>query len=364
VPHHLISEPAVATLQTLGDALDLVDVGILLLNRDLRASFINRRLVQMLNIPPDMWAFAPTFRQLLDHAAKTGWFAIDPDELAAFLIEREAAVRGGTVEPMQIHVQDGRRLLFSCCACSDGGRILTYTDISRELQHEAGEAREAGRADMRFQNEMLETQGAYLASLAEDTDESARAVEVARHDLEQKIAEQRELEAQLRQLANIDGLTGALNRARFMASAQALQDQGHNLTVLMIDVDFFKSINDRFGHATGDYALQQLVAILQAELRDNDLLGRLGGEEFAVVLRVRSADEAIAVAERLRSRIADAPLRFGGIDFSMTISIGVAARQASDLRIDELLAHADSAMYQAKAAGRNRVVTIQTADAA
>jgi diguanylate cyclase (GGDEF)-like protein len=132
----------------------------------------------------------------------------------------------------------------------------------------------------------------------------------------------------------------------------------------MIDVDFFKSINDRFGHATGDYALQQLVAILQAELRDNDLLGRLGGEEFAVVLRVRSADEAIAVAERLRSRIADAPLRFGGIDFSMTISIGVAARQASDLRIDELLAHADSAMYQAKAAGRNRVVTIQTADAA
>jgi diguanylate cyclase (GGDEF)-like protein len=247
---------------------------------------------------------------------------------------------------------------------SADGRWRTNTDISRELRQEASEALEAGHADMRFQNETLETQGAYLVSLAEETDESARAVEVARHDLEQKIAEQRKLETQLRQLDNVDGLTGALNRATFMASAQALQEQGHNLTVLMIDVDFFKSINIRLFNVTLDYALQQLVAILQAELRDNDLLGRLGGEEFAVVLRVRSSDEAIAVAERLRCRIADTPLGFGGNDFSMTISIGVAVRQAGDLRIDEMLAHADSALYQAKAAGRNRVVTIQTADAA
>lgn len=365
MPYYLLSEPDGAILQILGDALDLVDVGILLLNRDLRARFINRRLVQMLNIPPDMWATAPTYRQLLDHAEKTGWFAIDPNEVNAFLDEREAAVRGGSIGPMQIHVRDGRRLLFSSFACRDGGRILTYTDISRELQREASEALEAGCADMRFQNETLETQAAYLASLAEETDESARAVEAARRDLEQKIAEQRKLEAELRQLANIDGLTGALNRATFMASAQALlQQQDLGLTALMVDVDFFKTINDRFGHATGDYALQQLVAMLQAGIRDKDLLGRLGGEEFAVVLRVHSPDEAMAVAERLRSRVADTSLSFAGNHFNMTISIGVAVRRAGDFSIDGMIAHADVALYQAKAAGRNRVVVAQTADAA
>jgi PleD family two-component response regulator len=135
---------------------------------------------------------------------------------------------------------------------SDGGRILTYADISKELQREASEALEAGCADMRFQNETLESHAAYLASLAEATDESARAVEAARLELEHKMAEQRQLEVELRRLANIDGLTGALNRATFMTSAQGRLEQGRTLTALMLDVDHFKVINDRYGHAAGD----------------------------------------------------------------------------------------------------------------
>jgi diguanylate cyclase (GGDEF)-like protein len=177
------------------------------------------------------------------------------------------------------------------------------------------------------------------------------------------MAEQRQLEAELRRLANIDGLTGALNRVTFMAAAQVLLEQSRNLTALMLDVDHFKAINDRYGHAAGDYALKQLVLILQAEIRDKDLLGRLGGEEFAIVLPVRSPDEATAVAERLRMRVAEGRLAFGNYHFAMTISIGVAVRQITDSKIDEVIANADAALYQAKAAGRNQVITAQLATA-
>ena len=178
------------------------------------------------------------------------------------------------------------------------------------------------------------------------------------------MAEQRQLEAQLRRLANIDGLTGALNRTTFMASAQDLLEQGRTLTALMLDVDHFKAINDRYGHAAGDYALQQLVAMHQAEIRDKDLLGRLGGEEFAVVLPVCSPNEATAVAERLRRRVAQTRLIIGDNKFTMTVSVGVAVRQQADFKIDQVIARADTALYQAKASGRNRVITALAATAA
>jgi diguanylate cyclase (GGDEF)-like protein len=364
VPHFLISEPAEEALRALGAALDLADVGILLLNRDLRARFISDRLGALLDIPGEVLATGPTYREILNCGDAAERFSVDHDRLPHFLDEHEAAVQAGSFEPTQLYLKDGRRLLFSCRTCPDGGRILTYADISAELQREVNEALEAGCAEMRFQNETLESQAAYLASLAEATDEGARAVEAARLELEEKMAEQRRLEAELRRLANIDGLTGALNRVTFVASAQTLLEQDRPLTAMMLDVDHFKLINDQYGHAAGDHALRQLVAILQAEIRDKDLLGRLGGEEFAVVLPLRSVDEAGMIAERLRSRVAETPLAFGQHRFSMTISVGVAVRQPVDRKIDQVLAHADAALYQAKASGRNRVIIAEPAAAA
>jgi diguanylate cyclase (GGDEF)-like protein len=362
--HYPISESPQASLRILSDALDLVDVGIVLLDPVLKARFINRRLMEMLNVEPDTWSRGTTYRDLLNHAQDTGWFEVDPDDASASVDEREAAVRSGSIPATSMRLNDGRRLLFSCFACPDGGRIMTVVDVTQELQREVSEALEAGCADMRFQNETLESQAAYLASLAEQTDESARAVEAARWELEKKMAEQRQLEAELRRLANFDGLTGALNRATFLASAQTLLEQGRSLTALMLDVDHFKTINDRFGHAAGDYALQQLVGVLRTEIRDHDLIGRLGGEEFALVLPVRSRDEAVAVAERLRTRVAEMSLMFGNNCFAMTTSVGVALRCQTDLTIDQVLARADAALYQAKAAGRNRVITAQPVAAA
>jgi len=107
------------------------------------------------------------FRDLLDHAGAKSWFAVSADELPTYLDRREAAVRAGSIPPTQIEFADGRRMLSNCIACPDGGRILTYVDISQELRSEARDAVEQIAAEVRFKTETLEDQASYLASLAE-----------------------------------------------------------------------------------------------------------------------------------------------------------------------------------------------------
>jgi two-component system, cell cycle response regulator len=214
-------------------------------------------------------------------------------------------------------------------------------------------------AEMRFSNEMLEQQAASLASLAEETDENVRKSEEARLALEFEVGERRKLEAQLRIMATTDGLTGALNRSEFLALGKVAVERqrkpGQSLAVLMVDVDHFKAINDRFGHAGGDHALRHLVNSLREEIRSSDLLGRLGGEEFAVLLAGTLPEAAGQVAERLRSRVAGASLAYQGRLIEMTVSIGLAIRDKMDRNIEQIMARADAALYRAKADGRNRV---------
>jgi diguanylate cyclase (GGDEF)-like protein len=268
-------------------------------------------------------------------------------------------VRAGSVAPTVISLGDGRRLLIHCAMCPDGGRLLTYSDISRELHREARAAVDGMTAEMRFSNEMLEQQAASLASLAEETDENVRKSEEARLALEFEVGERRKLEAQLRIMATTDGLTGALNRSEFLALGKVAVERqrkpGQSLAVLMVDVDHFKAINDRFGHAGGDHALRHLVNSLREEIRSSDLLGRLGGEEFAVLLAGALPEAAGQVAERLRSRVAGASLAYQGRLIEMTVSIGLAIRDKMDRNIEQIMARADAALYRAKADGRNRV---------
>ena len=166
---------------------------------------------------------------------------------------------------------------------------------------------------------------------------------------------------ELEEQATTDALTGLLNRRGFDATLQREwrrhQRLGHGLSVLMIDIDHFKQINDQHGHAAGDQALCWLSQMLRQHVRPYDLLARLGGEEFCVVLPDVSPEKARATAERL----CHAPLSFAPADgaplLTMTVSIGLACSQTQpDAEPDALLARADRALYQAKAAGRNRVV--------
>lgn len=167
----------------------------------------------------------------------------------------------------------------------------------------------------------------------------------------------------VRALADLDPLTGLMNRRAWRRRMDALDSSlgGVPLSLLFIDVDHFKTINDRFGHAVGDAVLTRLAAQLRAELRGRDLLARYGGEELVAALPDCSPQRAQLIAERLRAQVA-------GIDFSpateidheplrLSISIGVSSLHPGE-SIDALLARADEAMYQAKAAGRDRVVVV------
>ena len=357
--HFLIAEPNETMLRMLTDALNCVDIGIILLNRDMRVRFINDRQIELFDLPQALLSTGPHFRDLVAFAAANGRIEMPSDEMDELIAERVDAVRAGSIRPTRLTLANEVRVLFSCKPCSDGGRVLTYAEISQELNREAQHAVENVTAELRFRTEMLEEQGAYLASLAEAADESARKVEIARLDLENEIAERRNLEKDLRRLATTDGLTGVLNRSALLAAGQRemtwVRPVGQAVVLLMIDVDHFKRINDRYGHAGGDRALQHLVAMLRFGLREGDLLGRLGGEEFAVVLRSGSAEIAEVVAERLRSRVEVEHMAFGDQIIEMTISIGLAVQQAADQSIERLMARADAALYDAKRSGRNRV---------
>jgi diguanylate cyclase (GGDEF)-like protein len=170
------------------------------------------------------------------------------------------------------------------------------------------------------------------------------------------------LEAQLRRMATTDGLTSTLNRARFLALGQRelerAEQLGQGLAVLMLDIDHFKMVNDRYGHLAGDEALRHFVAQLRTGVRGIDLLGRLGGEEFAIALPGISSEAALQVAERVRVRVATTPLVHGAHTIQLTVSIGVATARPVDRTLEQILARADARLYAAKNGGRDRVVAV------
>jgi diguanylate cyclase (GGDEF)-like protein len=162
-----------------------------------------------------------------------------------------------------------------------------------------------------------------------------------------------------RTAAMVDPLTGIANRRSFLQDAAQLAKR-HSANprptaVLLIDLDHFKSINDRFGHALGDRALEIFADAARQSMRSSDLLGRLGGEEFAAVLSDTSRDKAVAVAERIRESFAQLSQDVDGRPVCATVSIGLVHCQEAALDVPELLAQADQALYFAKEHGRNRV---------
>lgn len=157
-------------------------------------------------------------------------------------------------------------------------------------------------------------------------------------------------------LATVDSLTGLLNRHAFFEQAQALRVRAGSagrMALLMLDLDHFKRINDRFGHAAGDDALRLFANAVQTVLAGRGIVGRLGGEEFALALPA-PLDEVMQVAEQLRAAVMEASLPTGSGPYTVTVSIGVAALDGGEaLTIG--LARADQALYAAKHGGRNRV---------
>lgn len=175
------------------------------------------------------------------------------------------------------------------------------------------------------------------------------------------ITDRKQIEEELRRLATTDPLTGAFNRRQFMQRAQEEIDRSKRyntpLTLLMLDIDHFKAVNDTFGHDAGDEVLKNLVAESLVLLRGSDIFCRLGGEEFAAILTHTAPEQGVLASERLRKALkalevstANGPVRF-------TVSIGVASLAQADLSLQQIMKNADKALYAAKNQGRDRVVT-------
>ena len=167
------------------------------------------------------------------------------------------------------------------------------------------------------------------------------------------------LQRELYRLARIDALTGVPNRLGLEERFAVLLARGNHLPfcVMLLDVDHFKRVNDRYGHACGDRALKALVASVGTVLRRGDVIGRLGGEEFIVFGAGIDPLDAEVLAERIRVAVEAAPLVVDGHTVQLTVSVGVAVAGAHERELEPVLRRADDAMYAAKRAGRNRVMT-------
>ncbi len=178
--------------------------------------------------------------------------------------------------------------------------------------------------------------------------------------IKEDITERKALEEKLNYLANTDPLTGLFNRRTFMQHfhnemERVIRTKRYSTALLMLDLDYFKSINDNYGHATGDEVLQQFSAVLRKNLRAIDIPARFGGEEFVILLPDSNQSEALIIAERLRQQVQEMPIIHGKNTVSVTVSIGVTILSAQDENNEKALHRADCALYQAKSSGRNTV---------
>ncbi|MCP3461768.1 MULTISPECIES: diguanylate cyclase [unclassified Bradyrhizobium] len=288
-------------LKLLRDALENVQDGVLLLDSDLNASFMNRRMRRFWEVSEEEAAARPAYASLVRRVHRASAPDLPPGELARFPAKRVEEVKAGD-HVRDLQTPDGRRIRAHCTTMSNGGRMLTYVDIT----------------DLTQKAKMLET------------------------------------------LATTDPLTGLFNRRHFLESLDAewsrFQRYYRSVSVLMLDIDHFKSVNDRYGHGVGDAAIKTVAAACLDGKRKSDIVGRLGGEEFAVLLPETSLSRARTVAERIRKRVMSSHIVAHKIRFGVTVSIGIAEASVSMSGTDALMSAADHALYQAKAEGRNRCI--------
>ena len=202
-----------------------------------------------------------------------------------------------------------------------------------------------------------------LSAMSTDRERLLEDEQAKRDWLEEAVAKRTEdlqiLNEKLKHLATRDSLTDVLNRGSFFETAQQSlvlsQRQKSTASFILMDLDYFKRINDTYGHFIGDKVLIHFTQTLQSFLRKSDLLGRVGGEEFAIFLPDTGLEDAFQLADKIRQTISDATLEVEGKTVTYTVSLGIESSEPEDQFIDQLFKRADLKLYGAKDKGRDRV---------
>lgn len=284
--------------------------------------------------------------------------------------ERPAPVLGQVVIELSLEVlrQQRHDLLMWALATTAGALLLAALLSSLIASSVTRPIRDISRVVSRIGEGALEArtnvaQAGVLATLAAGINAMAAQVAVSQEELQQKVklatAEMRRQKEAAELAARIDPLTGVFNRRAFAEIAemevQRALRYGNPLSLIMMDLDHFKGINDAYGHGAGDAVLASFSRTVAAVLRDVDIVGRIGGEEFVVLLPDTGVSEAMQAAERIRQAVAGSQLQILGRRLSYSASFGVAEFDPTELSFSGFLAKADTALYKAKSAGRNRV---------
>lgn len=294
-------ERIVEQAATIQGVLDNMDPGVTLFDRDLKLASHNDRFMELFNLSQKLITDNIELMDILAHMAEQGEFGDeDSDEGAKELFTLFQSNSSFTFDH---HRPNGLVIEIRGAPMPGGGSIASYTDIT----------------------------------------------------------DRKKMEEELRMLATTDPLTGVNNRRKFLETSERelarCERYNHPLCLLMLDADHFKSVNDNHGHDVGDKVLKLLSDICMRELRDVDVFGRFGGEEFVAALPETNMETALEVAERLRESLAAAEIPVtGGAPLKFTVSIGAAERTKNDKSVHDLLNRADGALYQAKESGRNKVV--------
>jgi len=212
----------------------------------------------------------------------------------------------------------------------------------------------------------------YLVIVEDITTQKKLQIELAslNHTLEEKVVERTQqlvqelarrktLEKSLREMADHDPLTGLLNRRSFVEKVNKEINRSHRykseLSYMILDIDRFKSINDTYGHWSGDIVLKEFARNITGLIRESDFIGRMGGEEFAIALPDTSLNEANEMGERLRRETAEYAIRYKSVNINFTVSIGISKFMVEERSFEKVFCRADNALYQAKNSGRNKV---------
>lgn len=413
-----------AELLQLRAALDEVSFGVVLLDHELRAQFINKAFRRMWKLPDEKADSKPAYVALLYHGRDTRAYEIPARDVNAYVAERVAFVKAGNPNTVDLRLSNGEVLRFQCAVLPAGGRMLSYTTVTdivrksdeleslraaldsvmdgvvvldadlnvrhmnkvvRDLwQMDDATARRLNYADLmraalqhglvpaKAESDEVRIARHLSAIRADDVQPldlqvAGRTVRMRRAPLAKgghiltydDISDLVQRANQLHSMANTDELTELPNRRNFMTLGKSEWDRFQRyhrpLSVLMIDIDHFKRINDSYGHDVGDAALAHVAALCRDSRRSSDAVARIGGEEFAILMPETTAEQALTVGERLLTNIADSPCKSRDHEFRVTVSIGVAQATAGMAGVHVLMKRADEALYRAKSLGRNRI---------